>query len=113
MAEFRKDRVGLIAIIAIALLALSTFLQIIAVGTDNWVDTVAEYNGEVVGSSGLWKICTHPFNDRESECRFFRWEDVQVSRKLGLHRTFVQVRETCKRTDYLSFHRFTDLLTTD
>lgn len=89
MAEFRKERIGLIAIIAIALLALSTFLQIIAVGTDHWVDTVAEYNGEVVGSSGLWKICTHPFNDRESECRFFRWEDVQVSRKLWLHCTVV------------------------
>lgn len=40
---------------------------------------MADYNGEVVGSSGLWKICTHPFNDRDSDCRFFRWEDVQVS----------------------------------
>ena len=76
-----KDRVGLVAFVVIGLLALSTFLQVIAIATDNWVDTVADHTNSVVGSSGLWKICTHPFSDRDSECRFFRWEDVQVSRK--------------------------------
>lgn len=78
---FTKERVGPITYVSLGLLTLSSFLQIIAVGTDHWVDTVTDYNEEVVGSSGLWKICTKPFNDRENECRFFRWEDVQVSRK--------------------------------
>ena len=82
MAEFTKERVGLITYVSIGLLTLASFLQIIAIATDHWVDTVADFNDEVVGSSGLWKICTHPFSDRDSSCRFFRWEDVQVSREL-------------------------------
>ena len=83
MAEFKDDRarVSLAAFVVIGLLVLSTFLQVIAVGTDHWVDTIADHTGGVVGSTGLWKICTHPYSDRDSECRFFRWEDVQVSRK--------------------------------
>ena len=71
-------------LISIVLLTISTLFQLIGLASDNWVDTVHN-EFDVVGSSGLWRVCTS-FGDAyglpNDRCRGFVWTDNQVSRKL-------------------------------
>ncbi|KAL3837275.1 hypothetical protein ACJMK2_022642 [Sinanodonta woodiana] len=73
---FSRDDISFVGIITLLILIVACVFELAAVASDHWVATVLDE--DVIGYSGLWRICAD-FGTARDSCRGFQWQDVFVS----------------------------------